>query len=52
MLMTNLFAIEMQGSLIHSISDCLSEVKCWLANNFLQLNENKSEFILFGKRDV
>ncbi len=35
---------------IQSLYDCLAEVKCWLANNFLQLNENKSEFILFGKK--
>lgn len=35
---------------IQSLYECLAEVKRWLANNFLQLNENKSEFILFVKK--
>ncbi len=30
--------------------ECLAEVKRWLANNFLQLNDNKSKFILFVKK--
>ncbi len=29
---------------------CLTEVKEWLTNNFLQLNEDKSEFIMFGNK--
>lgn len=29
---------------------CLTEVKAWLTNNFLQLNEDKTEFIIFGNR--
>ena len=27
---------------------CLRDVKNWMANNFLQLNENKTEIIVFG----
>lgn len=30
---------------------CLTEVKGWLANNFLQLNEDKTEFIMFGNKE-
>ncbi len=35
---------------IQSLFECLTEVKCWLANNFLQLNEDKTEMILFGNK--
>ena len=28
--------------------DCLGDVKAWLAQNFLKLNEGKTEIILFG----
>src|SRR4029434_9598332 len=35
---------------LNSLLDCL-ENKCWMAQNVLQLNENKSEVILFGFPD-
>ncbi len=35
---------------LQSLHECLTEVKCWLANNFLQLNEDKTEMILFGNK--
>lgn len=28
--------------------DCIKEIKCWMANKFLQLNENKIEVIVFN----
>jgi len=31
--------------------NCLTEVKGWLSNNFLQLNEDKTEFIIFGHKE-
>ena len=35
------------GSL-SSLLACLSDIKDWMSNNFLQLNETKSEILLFG----
>ncbi len=35
---------------LQSLHECLTEVKCWLTNNFLQLNEDKTEMILFGNK--
>ncbi len=28
---------------LQSLHECLTEVKCWLTNNFLQLNEDKTD---------
>ncbi len=33
-----------------SLHECLTEVKCWLANHFLQLNEDKTEMVIFGNK--
>lgn len=33
---------------LQSLLLCLNEIKIWLSNNFLQLNERKSEIIIFG----
>lgn len=38
-------------SKLDSLMSCLEDIKCWMAQNFLQLNENKSEIILFGPPD-
>ena len=27
---------------------CIAEIKLWMANNYLKLNEDKTEFIIFG----
>ena len=39
-------------SLLNSLMSCLDDIKCWMAQNFLQLNENKCEIILFGPPDT
>uniref|UniRef100_A0A8C6VRF7 Reverse transcriptase domain-containing protein n=1 Tax=Nothobranchius furzeri TaxID=105023 RepID=A0A8C6VRF7_NOTFU len=36
-----------QLSSITQLSECLSEIKTWLASNFLKFNDNKTEAILF-----
>lgn len=33
-----------------SFNICLNEVKVWFSSNFLQLNENKTEIIVFGNK--
>lgn len=37
---------------LQSLYECLAEVKYRLAHRYLQLNEVRTEFILFGKRDA
>lgn len=34
--------------LVQPLIDCLNDVKAWLSLNFLSLNENKTEVMLFG----
>ena len=31
------------------INDCLSEIKVWMVNNFMKLNESKTELLVIGK---
>lgn len=37
---------------LKKLLDCLNEVIIWLSNNFLQLNERKSEIVIFGPPKV
>ena len=36
---------------LNSLMDCLEDIKCWMAQNVLQLNEGKSEVVLFSPPD-
>ncbi len=38
-------------SKITNIFNCINEIKSWMTENFLQLNKDKSEIILFGPPD-
>jgi len=38
-------------SALKLLLDCIDELKLWLTGNFLSLNENKTEMILFGPSD-
>ncbi len=53
----NLYADDTQlylplkfGDSIQPLLECISDIKKWLSNNFLQLNENKTELIVFGDK--
>ena len=36
---------------LFSLMNCLEDINCWMARNFLQLNESKTEVVLFGPSD-
>ncbi len=36
---------------IDSLCQCIDEINSWMCQNFLQLNEEKSEVIAFGNKD-
>ena len=36
------------ADLLQTLLDCLEEVKVWLGSNFLQINNDKTEVIIFG----
>jgi hypothetical protein len=35
-------------SAIHRLELCISEIRIWMSSNFLKLNDDKTEFIIFG----
>ncbi len=37
---------------IDSLCQCINEINCWMCQNFLQLNKEKTELIAFGKDEV
>ena len=37
-----------QDDCIHHMESCVEEIKNWMARNMLKLNEEKTEFIIFG----
>ena len=37
-----------QDDFIHRMERCVEEIKNWMARNMLKLNEEKTEFIIFG----
>ncbi len=38
------------GNSLEHLMSCLSDLKTWLASNFLYLNENKTDVVVFGPR--
>lgn len=43
---------ENESSVVNSLSLCLEEVKAWLSENFLFLNEEKTEVVILGPIDL
>ncbi len=37
---------------LQPLMDCLKDIKIWMANNFLQLNNEKTEVIIFGPSKI
>ena len=33
---------------LHQMEGCISDIRSWVANNMLKLNDKKTEFIIFG----
>ena len=38
-------------SALDPLLSCLSSIKCWMSNNFLKLNEDKTEVLIIGSSD-
>ena len=38
-------------STLANLNNCLADIRCWMAHNFLQLNDSKFELVLFGPPD-
>ena len=41
---------ECANQSIKNIESCICEIRRWMKDNFLKLNDNKTEFVLFGSR--
>lgn len=37
---------------IQPLVDCFEDIKLWMGNSFLKLNENKAKSIIFGSPDI
>jgi len=37
---------------LHAVFNCMTDIKTWMDLNFLKLNENKTEIVLFGRPDL
>lgn len=43
-----MYAMHLDTSPCQSLLDCLSDLKLWMANNFFNFNDHKTEAILCG----
>ena len=37
---------------LQAVFNCMEDIKTWMDLNFLKLNENKTEVVLFGRPDL
>lgn len=50
--MTSHFIVMQTASPLKGLLDCLEDVKAWMALNFLNINEEKTEVTGFGPCDL
>ena len=43
-------SIGSKESCINKLQDCIAEIRSWMRTNLLKLNDDKTEFIVFGTR--
>ena len=43
-------SIGSKESCINKLQDCVAEIRPWMRTNLLKLNDDKTEFIVFGTR--
>ena len=43
---------EDESKCIHDLQHCMGEVQAWMEGNWLKLKSDKTEFILFGLRQM
>ncbi len=39
-------------AILSTLTDCLTDIKAWMNHNFLKLNSNKTEIIIFGPKSI
>ena len=45
------FSTDDEEKALQQLEACLSEIRDWMAHNWLKLNDDKTEFIIFGAKD-
>ena len=39
-------------AIFSTLTDCITDIKTWMTHNFLKLNSNKTEIIIFGPKSI
>ena len=46
------FKLEDSGDTRTKMEACIADVRCWMAHNYLKLNDNKTEFLVISKQSM